>query len=220
MAISLARQRGEQRAVSPVLVLVIAGALAVAVLGWVGVRAQQVLAARRIELRRAESTLQAFADLRRRYSPAVAAESIAWRRTWLQLQELGVVGDERLFVTQRVARAAESAGLRNVKVHIDDSDTTSIQPRLRTEGVRSNAAPFSLRVEGSGGLASVVAFLRELPPSVAPIGMSLQSQQGQNATHRISLAVYGLEFTNGVPDGWTSVERGNAGAGSGSRPDG
>ena len=90
----------------PELALIVAGTAAVVLLAFSGMRAWRLDTSRRLGLRRAESTLETFADLRRRYEPAVAAESIAWRRTWLQLQELGVGGDERLGLTQRVTRSA------------------------------------------------------------------------------------------------------------------
>lgn len=206
----------------PQLVLVVAAAAALALLAFAGVRAWRLDASRRLELRRAESTLATFADLRQRYQPAVAAESIAWRRAWLQLRELGVGtggGDERLSLAERVARTAEAAGLRNVRVLIEAPDTVALLPRLSTEGVQSKSAPYSLRVECRGGLESVIAFLGQLPPSVAPTRLSLLKQDGRGP-HRISLAVYELTFTNGVPIDWSSLERGNAAAGGNNRPGG
>jgi hypothetical protein len=203
----------------PQVALIVAGAAALVLLAFSGVRAWRLDTARRQDLRRAESTLESFAELRRRYEPAVAAESIAWRRTWMQLRELGVGADERLSLTQRVTRSAEAAGLRSVRVLIEAPDTAGQQPRLSTEGVQSKSAPYSLRVECRGGLESVIAFLGQLPPSVAPMRMSLVRQDGRGP-HRISLAVYELTFTNGVPPGWSSLERGNAAAGGHGRPGG
>ena len=203
----------------PELALIVAGTAAVVLLAFSGMRAWRLDTSRRLELRRAESTLETFADLRRRYEPAVAAESIAWRRTWLQLQELGVGGDERLSLTQRVTRSAEAAGLRNVRVLIEEPDTAGQQPRLSTDGVQSKPAPYSLRVECHGGLESVIAFLGQLPPSVAPTRLSLLRQDGRGQ-HRITLAVYELTFDNGVPPGWSALERGSGGAGGNDRPGG
>ena len=220
MAESLARA-GQPRiaALRPVHSLIAAAAAAVVLLTWSGVRVSRAETQRRTELRRADATLAAFAELRGRYEPAVAAESIAWRRTWMELRELGVAGDERLALTQRVARAAELAGLRDVKVLIADPDTTGQQARLVTEGVRSKSAPFSLLVECRGGLQEVVTFLGDLPLSVEPTRLGLVRQDGRRP-HRISLAVYELTFSNGVPPGWSSVERDHNGTGSGSRPGG
>lgn len=218
MAGSLARLIAKKTVpVRPVHSLLAAAALALVLLGWSAVRSSRVESARRTELRRVTATLENFADLRRRYTPAVAAESIAWRRTWMELRELGVSGDERLAITQRVARAAELAGLRDVRVHITSSDTAGEQARLHTEGVQSSSAPFSLLVECRGGLQEVVAFLGELPLSVEPTRLGLVRQDGRGQ-HRISLAVYELTFTNGVPPGWSSLERGDAGAGGVGRP--
>lgn len=196
----------------PQLVLIVAGAAALVLLALSGMRALRLDSARRQELRRAESTLATFAELRRRYEPAVAAESIAWRRAWLQLQELGVGSDGRLTLTQRVTRSAEDAGLKDVRVLIEKPDTVEQQPRLSTDGVQSTLAPYSLRVECRGGLESVIAFLGQLPPSVAPTRLTLVRQDGRGP-HRISLAVYELTFTNGVPPGWSSLESGSPGAG-------
>ena len=68
------------------------------------------------------------------------------------------------------------------------------------EGVQSKSAPFSLLVECRGGLESVIGFLGQLPPSVAPTRLSLVRQDGRGP-HRISLAVYELTFSSGVPPG-------------------
>lgn len=206
-------------AVPPQLSLMAAAIVASALLGWSGLRTTRLEAARRVELRRAQNALDDFAALRGRYEPAVAAESIAWRRAWMELRELGIAGDERLGLTQRVARAAEVTGLREVRVHIHDSDTTGAQARPSSEGVQSQSAPFSLLVECKGGLDAVLAFLGQLPPSVAPTTLSLVRQDGRGP-HRISLAVYELTFSNGEPPGWSSTERGNAGAGGLARPGG
>ena len=203
------------------LVRVVAAGAAVVLLVVSGFRASRLDASRRQELRRAESVLETFADLRRRYEPAVAAESIAWRRAWLQLREAGVgaSGDERLSLAERVAGTAEAAGLRDVKVLIEAPDTAAQLQRLSTEGVQSRSAPYGLRVESRGGLESVIAFLGQLPPSVAPTRLSLVKQDGRGP-HRISLTVYELTFTNGVPFDWSSLERGDAGAGGNPRPRG
>jgi hypothetical protein len=203
------------------IVRLLCAVIAIAMLGWVALRARERGAAARTELRAARAALDEFASLRQRYRPAAAAESISWRRTWMELQELGVVGDERLASTQQVARAAESAGLSGVKVLIGPGDTTGAEKRLSTEGVERKPASYSLVVEGRGGMRSVIAFLGQLPPSVAPTQLSMARQAG-SARHRISLAVYELQFTNGPPPNslWSSPERRSAADSSSRRPNG
>ena len=207
--------------VSPALTRLICALLAIGLLGWAGVRARQRGDAARAELRTARAALDEFRSLKQRYRPAVAAESISWRRTWMELQALGVIGDEKLASTQLVARAAESAGLSGVKVHIGPADTTGAEKRLSTEGVERKPASYSLVVEGRGGMRSVIAFLGQLPPSVAPTQLIMSRQSG-SARHRISLAVYELLFTNGPPPNslWSSPERRSAADSSGRRPNG
>src|SRR6058998_147365 len=194
--------------ISPAVTRLVAALVGTFLLAWAGFRVTRAGAARRSDLRRAEATLATFADWRRRYEPAVAAESIAWRRTLMELQALGVIGDERLALTQMVSRAAEVAGLRDVRVVIDLPDTTASDARLSTEGVRRHLAPFGLVVECRGNLQAVVAFLGELPPSVAPTNLSLVRQDGR-ARHRLALAVYELQFSNGPPPLWSPLERGD-----------
>ena len=207
-------------ALTPSMTRLIAAALGIVLLGWAGVRSSRAGHARRLELRNAEATLATFAEWQRRYRPAVAAESIAWSRTWMELRDLGVVGDERLALTQTVARAAEFAGLRDVRVIIENSpDTTGSDARLSTEGVRRQSAPFGLLVECRGNLQAVVNFLGELPPSVAPIGLSLARQDGR-ARHRVTLAVYELQFSNAPVSLGSPAERGAPGAVGGDRPGG
>lgn len=193
---------------TPAASRLIAAVLSIALLGWAGVRASRAGAARRTDLRRAEATLATFADWRRRYEPAVAAESIMWRRTLMELQSLGVIGDERLALTQMVGRAADVAGLRDVRVLIEPPDTTGSHERLSTEGVRRQSAPFGLVVECRGNLQAVVTFLGELPPSVAPTNLSLVRQDGR-ARHRLLLAVYELQLSNGPSTLSSPLERGN-----------
>ena len=205
--------------VSPAVTRLACGIIAVGILGWAGVRARQRGDTARSELRAVRAALDEFASLRQRYQPAAAAESISWRRTWMELQALGVVGDERLASTQEVARAAEAAGLNGVKVLIGPAGTKGGEKRLSTEGVERKPASYSLVVEGRGGMRSVIAFLGQLPPSVAPTQIGMARQAG-SARHRISLAVYELQFTNGPPPNslWSSPERRTAADSSNRRP--
>jgi hypothetical protein len=193
-------------AINPAVTRLIAAVLGAGLLVWGGLNATRAGKANRADLRRAKTTLATFADWRKRYMPAVAAESIAWRRTLMELHALGVIGDERLTLTQAIARAAEGAGLRDVRVLIVTADTTGSDARLSTEGVRRQSAPFGLVVECRGNLQAVVTFLGELPSSVAPTTLSLVRQDGR-ARHRLSLAVYELQFSNGPPTLWSPLER-------------
>lgn len=165
---------------------------------------------RRVQLRSADSTLATFADWRRRYQPAVAAESIAWRRAWMEVRDLGVVGDERLAITRHVARSAEFAGLSRVRVFIGEPDTTGSDERLSTGALRRQSAPFGLAVECRGNLQAIIAFLGGLPPSVAVTGMRLV-RQDRPGRHRLTLAVYELDFDAVPPSARAPVERGAPG---------
>ncbi|HYC51278.1 MAG TPA: hypothetical protein VEB19_09250 [Gemmatimonadaceae bacterium] len=206
--------------VSPTITRLVAAVLGTLLLGWAGTRASRAGFERRLELRETEATLATFSEWQRTYQPAAAAESIAWRRTWMALQDLGVVGDERLALTQGVARAAEFAGLRDVRVTIaNEPDTTGSDERLSTDGVRRQSAPFGLLVECRGNLQAVVDFLGDLPPSVATTGLTLARQDGR-ARHRFTLAVYELQFANAPTPVWTPAERRAAGAVGGRRTGG
>jgi hypothetical protein len=209
--------------VDPALSLLIAAVLTTALLTWSGFRSARAAGERRGALARARSELRAFDDLRGRYAPAVAAESLSWRTTWVRLQDMGILGSDRLELTGAVSRVAEEAGLRDVRVRIGPPDTTGLETRLSTEGIQRKPAPFGLLVEARGGMQSVIGFIGRLPPSVAVTQLSLVRQDG-GRRHRISLAVYELEFTNGSPpipsDLWSPVERGPAPGGNGGRPGG
>jgi hypothetical protein len=142
----------------------------------------------------------------------------------MEVRDLGVLGDERLAVTQHAARVAEYAGLQNVRVLIEEPDTTGSDARLSTPEVRRRAAPFSLVVECRGNLQSILAFLGALPPSVAATSMSLVRQDG-SARHRLSLAVYELDLENTPaptvpPVSLAPVERGAAAGGGRDRTGG
>jgi hypothetical protein len=203
---------------TPTVTRLAAALFGIVILAWAGSRASRAGFERRTALRQARTTLATFADWRSRYRPAVAAESIAWRRAWMEVRDLGVLGDERLAVTQHVARAAEFAGLQSVRVLIEQPDTTGSDARLSTRDVRRRSAPFSLVVECRGNLQSILAFLGALPPSVAATSMQLVRQEG-NARHRLTLAVYELDFENGIPVPPVSVAPVERGAAPGSRGD-
>ena len=207
----------------PALSLLLAGIATIAVLTWSGLRSSRAAAERRAAAIRARAELAGFEDLRRRYSPAVAAESLSWRHTWLRLQDLGLLANDRLGLTGAVSRAAEDAGLGSVRVLIGPPDTTGVEARLSTEGIRRKPASFSLLLESRGGMQAVIRFLGQLPPSVAVTRLSLVQQDG-GRWHRISLAVYELEFADGSPpvpsDLWPSLERGAVAGGDGGRPGG
>jgi len=183
------------KAVDPAMMRIAAAVVGSVFLLWGGIRAARVGDARRAELKGVETTLATFADWRRRFEPAAVAESIGWRRTALALQDLGVVGDERLAITQTVGRIAEDAGLQSVRVTIGPADTTGTDERLSTEGVRRQPASFGLVVECRGTLQSVVNFVGQLPPSVAPTALSLVRQDGR-ARHKLTLAVFELQLPN------------------------
>ena len=111
MGIDLRWLRPGVAGATPSVTRLIAALAGSALLVWSGVRVSREGAVKRADLESARATLSTFADWRQRYQPAVAAESIAWRRTLMELHSLGVIGDERLALTQSVARAAEVAGL-------------------------------------------------------------------------------------------------------------
>ena len=207
--------------IDPAISLLAAAAVAIGLLTWSGVRSSKAASARKAAVAAANSELAAFQDLQRRYSPAVAAESLSWRQTWMRVVDLGVLGGDRLGLTGAVSRSAEEAGLRDVRVLIGPPDTTGVEARLSTGGIRRKPAPFSLLVEVRGGMQSVISFLGRLPPSVAVTRLSLV-QQDPGKRHRISLAVYELEFSDGSPpiaaDLWPPVEPGAAARRDGGRP--
>ncbi len=209
--------------IDPAVSLLVAALLSIGVLTWTGFRAARAAGERRIALTRAKSELAGFEDLRTRYSPAVAAESLSWRQTWVRLRDIGVLGSDRLGLTGTVSRIAEDVGLGEVRVLIGPPDTTGVEERLSTGGIQRKPASFSLLVEARGGMQSVIGFIGRLPPSVAVTHLSLVQQDG-GRRHRISLAVYELEFTNGSPpipaDVWSPVEPGAPGGGDGGRPGG
>jgi hypothetical protein len=124
----------------------------------------------------------------------------------MELQSLGIIGDERLALAQSVSRAAEASGLHDVKVIIDAPDTTGSDARLSTVGVRRQSAPFGLVVECRGNLQAIVTFLGALPASVAPTNLNLVRQDGR-ARHRLLLAVYELQLSNGSASVSTPLER-------------
>lgn len=192
-------------------------ALAAMLLASAALRVTRAGEAHRDALREARATLVSFDTWRRRYQPATAAESLEWRRTWTDVQELGVLGDERLALTQSISRAAEAAGLQDVRVRLAPADTSGSEARLSTEGVSLRPAPFGLLVECRGSLQAVVDLLGHLPPSVAATSVSLVRQDGgRRARHRLRLAVFEVSFPNGTPTFGSPSERRNS-PGGGSR---
>ena len=216
MALSTAKLHLSQ--ISPAHSRLVFAVVAAALLAWTAVRVTRTGNAHRAALRDARTTLAALAGWRRGYRPPVAAESLAWRRTLLEVNELGIAGDERLALTQAISRSAEAAGLRDVRVRVVPPDTTGSEARLSTEGVRRQPAPFGLLVECRGTLQAIVNLLGQLPPSVAATSVELVRQDGGGrARHRLVLAVYELSLSNATPTLGSPSERGNPpGRGGGS----
>jgi len=206
--------------IDPAVSVLVAAVVVIGLLTWSGLRSAGAASARKAAVSRARTELAGFEDLQRRYAPAVAAESLSWRQTWIGLQDVGLLGSDRLGLTRSISRSAEDAGLREVRVLIGPPDTTGVEARLSTGGIQRKPAPFSLLVEARGGMQSVIGFIGRLPPSVAVTRLGLM-QQGASGRHRISLAVYELEFADGTPipaDLRPSLERGAAARGDGRRP--
>lgn len=202
------RLRHVLRGVSPAHSRLLFSALAALLLGWTALRVTKAGDAHRAALRDVRASLAAIQAWRGDFRAAAPAESLTWRRATVEAQELGVAGDERLALTQAIARTAEAAGLRDVRVRAVPPDTTGAEARLSSEGVLRQPAPFGLLVECRGSLQAVVTLLGQLPPSVAATSIELVRQDGR-ARHRLMLAVYELGFANVTSHG-SPAERGNS----------
>lgn len=204
--------------IPPGAVRLLAFGIGTALLLWGAASARRAGLATRAELRQTERTADMLESWRARFRPATPAESLLWQRRRLEVQDLGVAGDERLALARRISRAAESAGLSDVRVLVVEADTTDFATRLSHEGMERRIAPFGLAVEFRGNLQGVVAFIGELPLSVAPTQIGLVRQDGRSR-HRMSLAVFELDLINGTTAIGTSLERGDrdrlGGAGTG-----
>jgi hypothetical protein len=206
-------------ALSPAMTRLIFAGLGAAILAWTGLRVTASGNANRIALREARAALARYDGWRRAYQPPSATEPAAWRRSGMEAQQLGIVGDERLELTQAISRAAEIAGLRDVRVRVVPSDTTGSEARLSTEGVQRSPASFGLLVEGRGSLQAMANLLGRLPSSVAATNLHLVRQDGR-ARHQLQLAVYEVSFSNGISSVSPSAERGDSdprGGGRGGR---
>jgi hypothetical protein len=196
-------------------------ALAVVLLAWTAARVTRAGKAHRAALRDARASLATLDSWRRGFRAPVAAESLAWRRTTMEAHELGIAGDERLALTQAISRAAEAAGLRDVRVRLAPPDTTGSEARLSTEGVRRQPASFSLLVEFRGSLQAVVNLIGQLPPSVAATSMTLVRPDAGagvgRARHRLTLAVFEISVLNDTPILGSPSERGDSPGGSDGR---
>lgn len=193
-------------------------ALSAMLLAWTVARVTRTGNAHRAALREARASIAVLDSWRRGFQPPAAAESLAWRRATMKANELGITGDERLELTQAISRAAEAAGLRDVRVRLSPPDTTGSEARLSTEGVRREPAPFGLLVECRGNLQAVVNLLGQLPPSVAATSLHLARQDDRGrARHRLTLAVYELSFSHVTPSLGSPSQRGNPRDRSGGR---
>jgi hypothetical protein len=193
-------------------------AVSAILLAWTAARVTRTGNAHRAALRDARASIAVLDEWRRGFQPPAAAESLAWRRAAMDASELGIAGDERLELTRAVSRAAEAAGLRDVRVRVSPPDTTGSEARLSTEGIRRQPAPFGLLVECRGNLQALVNLLGQLPPSVAATSLHLVRQDDRGrARHRLVLAVYELSFSHGTPSLGSPSERGDSRDRSGGR---
>jgi hypothetical protein len=169
--------------------------LALAVLGgWVGLSAQRARARLTTDATRLESDAARLEQWRREFRPVSATEATSWRLVDANLASLGVAPSERVTVAERVARAAEEAGMVEVRVRFTAGDSNQAVQRM---GARApHPASYGLTLNARGSYEGLVRLIGALPTSVA-VWRVTSTREGGAIAHALALAVFEAVDGNG-----------------------
>ena len=173
--------------------------LALAVLGgWVGLSAQRARTRLTLDAIRLESDAARLEQWRREFRPVSATEAMRWRLVDANLTSLGVASSERVLVAETVARAAEEAGMVDVRVRFTAGDSSQgVAAREQRMGTRTlHPASYGLALHARGSYEGLVRLIGALPPSVAVWRVTSTREDGVIA-HALALAVFEAVDGNG-----------------------
>ncbi|MFI5230226.1 MAG: hypothetical protein ACHQWU_14220 [Gemmatimonadales bacterium] len=167
-------------------VVAAAALLVMLTLGVVAHRRLQPIEKQVAALRAASQTIVSF---RESYRAPTRAEAARWTAGADSLG-LSVDRGSRLPLAQSVARIAETAGLRDVRVRFATLDSVFVPPRV--VGGTSGIAPaeYTVVVECHGRYGGLLEFVNGLPSSVAVVRLTAGTSRGADAHYHITLAVY------------------------------
>jgi hypothetical protein len=167
---------------SEVVAVSVLAIVAAVVVGSLARRQAAPLLAERDRLHAQQQELTTF---RAAFQPATDAE---WASRIPDSLSLSVDQDSRISLTQAVAARAELSGLRKVRVRIAGADSLSPAPSDLPDG--AHLAAYTLSVEGVGGFASMLSFVRHLPLSVALQRVTAVRAEDGSTHYNVVLAVY------------------------------
>ena len=153
-------------------------------------RMQDGLAAKRLE-----NSYEQLQQVQRGFQPGTPTELNRWRVA-ADSQWLAIPHGLRLSLAQRVTLAAESAGLRSVRVRFGPADSLGSAPQRPSLGGRAvSLANYTLVIECEGGFAHLLTFVNYMP-AVVSIQRVTALRGASAARYRITLAVYEVANAN------------------------
>jgi hypothetical protein len=160
--------------------------LAVAVCLALGARARQRASATHNEVMRLQSVVSSIQQFEARFQPITPLE----RRRWSSQPDSGLLGiapDDRLSLTESIARLAENSGLETPRVSFGSADTTAA-PHSRP-GSNATLGDYTITIDAAGGFAQLLTFVNALPVSVSVAHLDC-SREASTTRFHVTLAVY------------------------------
>lgn len=136
-----------------------------------------------------ETTAARVRQFRSSFVPIAPAESASWKQMADSI-DIAVPRGSRLSLAQTLAKSAEDAGLRGVRVSFGKPDSSYVPPRSR--GVSTSdvqPADYAISIDAGGAFAQVLSFINALPPTVS-VTRLVGSHDKRDTHYRITIAVY------------------------------
>lgn len=152
-----------------------------------GLRARSQADAARMEAHRIEGIAQSIAQFESTFRPVTPEE----RRRWSTIPDsgaLGVAPEDKVALTESVARLAEQSGLLRSQVRFGPSDSL---PGADRGAISGSVAPgnYTIAMDADGGFAELLTFVNALPVAVSVTHL-VGSRDTTGAHFHVILAVY------------------------------
>jgi len=161
--------------------------LAVVVCVALGVRARSQAQVARDEARRIQGIAQSITQFESAFQPVTSGE----RKRWSMIPDssaLGVAPENRVGLTESVARIAEQSGLVHSRVSFGVSDSLPNADRGAVAG-RVAAGNYTIAIDADGGFAELLTFVNALPVAVSVTRLT-GWRDTTGARFHVILAVY------------------------------
>lgn len=160
----------------------------VAFVGFIGLgmAARRHTAATAVEVTQLASIRSEVSNFRTAFRASPADD--AWLVSVDDTTMISTTHDLRVSLAEQVASKAERVGLADVRVRFTPPDSAAAPPRPDLMRSSVTIADYTLTVDAAGSLGDVLAFVNQLPPSVA-LQRLTATRSNNGAEYHLVLAV-------------------------------